>query len=599
MKLTDYVVQSLVDAGIKHAFVVTGGASIHLLHSLDGNPAIEYICPHHEQSGAMAADAAARVTGRIGCAIATSGPGATNMITGIAGAWFDSVPVIYITGQVTTFRMKGESGVRQFGFQETEILPMARPITKYCAQLQAPENIRYELEKAVYMATSGRPGPVLLDLPDDLQRADIDPETLEGFVPETDAVAAPPPSLRDEVNAIIALLADAKRPVLVYGWGVRLAGADALAVELAERLGIPVLTSWGGRDLVDANQVHFAGTFGTHGTRSGNFAVQNSDLVIAVGARLSTRETGSPLSSFAREARLVVVDIDPAELGKFPAFDKRVDLAIACDAKYFMEAFLRETNIGPNGDISPWIRQIDDWKSRYPVCDDRARAEDTVNPYALVETLSEMCPPEISIFSDTGCCIAWLMQGFKVKRGQRIYHDYNNTAMGWALPAAIGGSLALGKTPVVCFVGDGSFMMNLQELATVAHLGLPVKIILINNGGYAMVRQTEKQWLDGHHVGTSVASGLGFPDFCSLADSFTIPSMRVEHAADVAETLGKALSDVGPVLVEIVMPQHHDVAPQSKFGYPIEDADPLLPRSEFLAQMHVAPMPKSVEPLDE
>src|ERR1043166_1450968 len=263
MKLSDYVADFLSRQGIGHAFVISGGASIHLLHSVANHPKIQHVCPHHEQAAAMAADAYARVTGNLGCAISTSGPGATNLITGIAGAWFDSVSVLYLTGQVTTFRMKGETGVRQLGFQETEIIPMARPITKYAVQLLDKTRIRYELEKAIHIAKSGRPGPVLIDIPDDLQREMIETEKLEGFTPDEKAASVPAPN-DQEITRALALIAKAKRPVLVLGWGVRLAGAVEKALKLAERLGFPILTSWGAKDMVPGDHGLLAGTFGPH-----------------------------------------------------------------------------------------------------------------------------------------------------------------------------------------------------------------------------------------------------------------------------------------------------------------------------------------------
>ncbi len=598
MKLSDYVVDFLVRNGIRHAFIVSGGASIHLLHSLHNNPGIEYICPHHEQAGAMAAEAYSRVGGGIGCAIATSGPGATNMITGIAGAWFDSVPALYITGQVTTFRMKGDSAVRQFGFQETEILPMVKPITKYCAQLLDARDIRKELEKALYMAKSGRQGPVLIDIPDDLQRTMIETADLAGFVPDAAEKKSAPAVDPDDIAQVLAMMQSAKRPVLIFGWGVRLAGASEIARDLAERTGIPVLTSWAARDILPAGNAGFVGTFGTHGTRAGNFAVQNADLVIAIGARLSTRETGSPLSSWAREAETVIVDLDAAELGKFEQFGKPLDLAIEADAGDFIRALQSRANELALPDIAPWKARITGWQETYPVCTDAARADARIDPYALMQRLSDAAPEGMHIFSDTGCAVAWLMQGFDVKPGQRLYHDFNNTAMGWALPAAMAGSLALGRAPVLCVVGDGSLMMNLQELATIAYLKLPLRIVLLNNRGYAMVRQTEGQWLGGVNAGTSAETGLGFPDFAALARSCGIETFSLKASADTGDILKAAFAHDGPVFIDVEIDEHHGVYPQSKFGYPIEDSEPLLPREEFLASMIVAPMPKSLEPID-
>lgn len=590
VKLSDYVVEFLAKKGVRHVFIVAGGASIHILHSLDSNTDIMPVCTHHEQAGAMAADAYARVTGNVGCAVATSGPGATNMITGIAGAWFDSIPVIYITGQVTSFRLKGDSGVRQFGFQETDIIPMVAPITKYCVQIHDPSEIRYELEKAFQIATTGRPGPILIDIPDDFQRSLIETNELDGY----SAVRSPPlePS-KEQIEKLFSLLENAKRPTLIFGHGVRIAHAEDKAVSLIERLGIPVLTSWGAKDLLPADHPLNAGVFGTHGTRAGNFTVQNSDLVITIGARLSTRETGSPLSSWAREAKTVVVDIDPAELKKFTSFNRPVDLPIQADAGATIDALLStENRTLPNQ--GEWLDVIKDWQIRYPICSDADRRSEDVNPYALMEAFSETTPQDAYIFADTGCAVTWLMQGFRVRSSQRIFHDFNNTAMGWALPAALAGALATNK-PIICLVGDGSFMMNLQELATIVRHDLPVKIILIDNDGYAMIRQTELQWLGGVNVGSSTDSGLGFPDFSTLARSFGIPSQSIFKNKDARRVLRKAFSQSGPAFVHIKIGSNGNVVPLVAFGYPIEDSEPHLPRKEFLANMIVDPMPKSLE----
>lgn len=590
MKLSDYVVDFIASQGVRHAFVVSGGASIHLLHSLNSRPGIEPICPHHEQSGAMAADAYSRVSGNLGCAIGTSGPGATNLITGIAGAWFDSIPVLYIAGQVTTFRLKGDSGVRQYGFQETEIIPMVRPITKYCVQIRDHGQIRYELEKAVHIARSGRPGPVLIDLPDDLQRAEIETETLVGYQPEKEGNLSPGD---DQIDDVLMMLGKAERPIMILGNGVRLAGAAEDARNLAERWSIPVLTTWGAKDILPSDHPQNVGTFGTHGTRAGNFAMQNSDFVLSIGARLSTRETGSPLTDWARAATIAIVDIDPAELGKFQAFDRPVELTIVADAAETIATLLAR-NTTATGDLTGWREKISQWQHRYPVVPHDAHDAKDVHPYALIDMLSTAAPKDLQIFIDTGCSIAWLMQAFRVSEKQRTYHDFNNTAMGWGLPAAIGGALALGSQ-TLCVTGDGSLMMNVQEFATIAHHKLPVKTIIIDNRGYSMVRQTEEQWLDGVNVGTSDDSGLGFPDWVALTQSFGLETHSVRHNADLAEALNELFATDGPAVLHVDINHAHRVTPQVAFGHGIEDAEPFLPREEFLSQMIIEPLPRSRE----
>lgn len=596
MKLSDFVAAFLASKGIRHAFIISGGASIHLLHSISDQVDIAAICPHHEQAAAMSADAYARVTGGLGCAIGTSGPGATNMITGIAGAWFDSVPVIYISGQVATYRMKKDTGVRQLGFQETDILPMVEPVTKYAVMIKDPAQIAYELEKATYIAISGRPGPVLIDIPDDLQRQIIDVESLPRFSAPPPSNAPVPAPRASEIARLLDLVADSERPVLVIGWGVRLSGGVDTLRRVMRYLGIPVLTSWAAKDTLAEIDPLNAGTFGTHGTRAGNFAIQNSDLVIAVGARLSTHETGTPMNSWAREAKIVVVDIDATELRKFPSFGKPIDLPIHSDAA----VFLMQLEIALKGwkapSIAAWRARIADWQLRYPV-ERQGPAAETVDPYGLMKKLAAAMPQDEQVFIDTGCSIAWAMQAFPVRLGQRLYHDFNNTAMGWALPAAIGGSLALDNKPVTCICGDGSLMMNVQELATIQRHKLPVRLFVINNDGYSMVQQTQDQWLGGQYIGTSQEGGLAFPDFAILAKAFSIPCITVEREADIVAALSRAYAVTGPVMLDIRIPRNERVTPQSRFGYPIEDGEPLLPRAEFHANMIVSPLPKSQEQL--
>ena len=350
--------------------------------------------------------------------------------------------------------------------------------------------------------------------------------------------------------------------------------------------------------MIEEDDPLLAGTFGTHGVRAGNFAVQNADLVLAIGARLSTHETGTPMTSWARGAKTIVVDIDAAELRKFEAFGKNLDHAICADAREFLQVLNRRLINWERPSWQAWRDQIRVWQKSYPIPHDSVRAGGTINPYALVKALAETLPDDEHIFIDTGCSIAWMMQGFSVRKGQRLYHDFNNTAMGWALPAAIGGALGLEKRPVTCISGDGSLMMNLQELATIQRHRLPIRIFVLNNAGYSMVQQTQEQWLGGHYVGTSYEGGLSFPDFGLLAQAFSIPYLLLERGVDVENVLKAAMRENGPVLIDVRIPRTERVIPQAKFGYPIEDAEPLLPRLEFLKNMIVAPLPKSLEPIE-
>lgn len=592
MKLSDIVARFLVKQNIKHAFVLSGGASLHLIHSIAEAEGIEFVCPQHEQAGAMAADAYARMSGGLGCAVATSGPGATNLITGICCSYYDSVPVLFLTGQVATFRAKGDTGVRQMGFQETDTVDICRSITKYAVLVRDPYRVVYELEKAVEIARSGRPGPVLVDIPDDLQRMDVDTTKLLKYRSKRKAQEKrTPPKL---VQRCLKAIQGARRPVLVYGWGIHLAGAEAEALELARLTRVPVAMTWAALDLLPNDDPLAIGGFGTHGVRHANFAVQNADLVVSIGSRLDTKATGSPPSTFAREAVLIMVDIDPAEIGKFKRLGRRVDIGIRADAGAFVRAMVDQARGRRFPDFSEWMERIHAWKARYPSCLPEFAKEPTVNPYWLIKRLSSMLREGEIIFSDTGCAVAWMMQAFEFKARQRFIHAFNNTPMGYGLPGSIGASFAKPGQRIVLVTGDGSLQISIYELATVIRHRLPIKILLLNNRGHAMVRQTQDMWLDGNHYATSIEGGLAFPDFAAVARAYGFRTDTLTLNADIDSKLAAALDCDGPSLLNIEINPDHRVLPQVKFGRPNEDADPLLDRSEFLSNMLIKPVPVSL-----
>lgn len=592
MKLSDYVADFLSRQGIRHVFAVSGGASLHLIHSLADHPDIDYVCPQHEQGGAMMADAYARTTGGLGAAVATSGPGATNMITGICSSYYDSVPVIYLTGQVASFRNKADTGVRQIGFQETDVVGMCRPVTKYAAGLERPDRIRYELEKAVHIARTGRPGPVLIDIPDDFQRAQIDPAGLEPFIPEVPSPASA--GLAAQVETIAGMLARAERPVVILGWGVRLAGAEREALAVIGRLGAPVLPTWAMLDFLSGDHPLLGGSFGTHGTRYGNFTLQNADLVLSVGSRLDTHGVGSPFSDFARGAGKIVVDIDPAELSKFDRFGLTVDVPVAADARDFLSSLNARLEQGFQGaDLTYWWERIRAWRRNYPIVCPEYEKQNALNPYVFVDSLSEAACPDDVVLVDTGCSVAWMSQAFRFKAGQRYFHAFNNTPMGYALPGAIGASLALGGRRVLCVTGDGGLQMNLQELGTAIRHDLPVKIFLLNNHGYSMIQQTQDQWLGAVYHASSVEGGLAFPDFIKVAEAYGYRTHTIETNEQARREVAGILAEPGPAFINVEIRPEERVIPQVKFGRPIEDPEPLLSREEFFRNMIVEPVEAS------
>jgi len=578
MKVSDYIAEFIAAQGIGHVFGITGGASIHMLHSVAKHPKLKLVPLHHEQACAMAADGYARING-LGCAIATSGPGATNMLTGIAGAYFDSIPVIYITGQVVRSRFRGSTGVRQLGFQETDIVSMVKPITKRSTQILDAEDVPQSLDFALRVALHGRPGPVLLDIPDDLQREEIDQR-------EAGKIYSKRPAKKEEWSEqLLALIRNAERPVMILGHGVRLAGAEQEALRLAERLSMPICPTWGAMDIVPNCHPLFIGGFGINGSRAGNYAVQNSDCLLVIGSRLSTRETGTPTSSFARYAKIIMVDIDCLELGKFSALGKHIDLEIHEDAMVFCKSLGAVLGSAHNFSYQMWQSHIHTWKNEYPPGTYRQKRSGYIDPYDLMDCLSDCLDEDDIIVCDTGNAVAWAMQGLCIRAGQRFIHDFNNTAMGWALPAAIGAAYASTRR-VVCIVGDGSIMMNLQELANIK--GLDIKIILINNMGYSMVRQTQEEWLGSDYVATSLEGGLNFPLFTpQLSDAFFIPSCRAANDDSLKEALKYVLDSPGPRICEVLVSSEARVWPKLVYGRPIEDQAPLLPRGEFESNMFI------------
>jgi acetolactate synthase-1/2/3 large subunit len=582
IKLSEFVAQYLVDIGVDAVFAVSGGASLHLIHAIGDNPNIKYITPHHEQAAAMAADGYARTKkNTVGVAIATSGPGATNLITGMCCSYYDSVPVLFLTGQVSTFRMVGETGVRQIGFQETPIVEICKSITKYAVTISNPKKILFELQKAVHFAKSGRPGPVLIDIPDDLQRTIIDTEDLVEFIP---------PQLKKEnaeamdrqTKNILDLILAAQKPILVGGWGLHLSGEEKRFLEFAEALNIPIVLTWGGADLVSYKHALYVGTFGSHGMRSANFTIQNADLVISLGSRLDTKSTGTPVNSFSKGSKKIIVDVDDFELKKFEKFGLTVDLLINDDLRNFFNYFNFEELRKYRKDYSSWNKSIDNWKLKSIEFDGKFRELiPGLNPYSFVEKLSASIKNDARIFVDTGCSIAWMMQAGKFNGESRVFHDFNNTAMGWALPAAIGSYFANSEGQIICVVGDGSLMMTLHELATLKHHKIPLQIFLMNNSGYSMIKQTQDQWLDSKYYASSHEGGLSFPNYAALAQAFDLRYRELSTEDMLNDCLQNAHVHAGPTLYNVIISSSASVIPQVKFGHPNEDMEPLLPRDEF------------------
>jgi Thiamine pyrophosphate-requiring enzymes [acetolactate synthase, pyruvate dehydrogenase (cytochrome), glyoxylate carboligase, phosphonopyruvate decarboxylase] len=590
MKLSDYVIDFLARRGVTRVFGMSGGAAVHLFDSADRHPDLHYVCSQHEQSAALSADGYARVSGRMGVAITTSGPGATNLLTGTCCSYFDSVPTLMITGQVATHRLKGDRDIRQMGFQETDVTSIFAPVTKYAAQVRDPLHIRRHLEEAWYWAFEGRPGSVLIDLPDDLQREDVDPDALEGFTPPSSPSAA---DLEAQLVRLDEMVATARRPLLVLGGGLSTPRIGVVLDELIDRLGFPVALTWAAVDLVAADHPLRVGPFGVYGPRAGNFAVQNADLLVCLGTRLSQNVTGGMLATFAREARIVMVDAAKGELSKFQG--RGIDVALPIQARLdaMVPAWLARLDPPTQRpDLADWRRQIAHWRQALP--DDRPppapAAAGYVDAYDFVDRLSTVLPEGEPIFVDTGGNLTWTCNGLRIKRGQRLMSAWNNTPMGYALPAAIGAAVAPGVDQVTCIIGDGGLMICLAELATLVHRQLPIKVLVFNNHGHGIQKQTLETWLNGHYVGVDGPSGLAFPPIGAVAKAIGLPVIDIAASDRIEAALHEAYAMPGPVLCNVEINPAQKLYPVVKFGASLEDQIPLLDPDVIAGEMLVTPV---------
>lgn len=594
MKVSDFIADFLAKQGIRHVFVVTGGAALHLIDSVARHPDIEYISPLHEQAAAMAADAYARVTGNMGAAISTTGPGLVNLMTGVSCLYYDSLPSIFISGEVATFRLnKNVPGVRQLGFQEAPHLDLMRPITKYAVMVEDPSRIRYELEKCVYLAKEGRPGPVFIDIPDNVQRMEINPDELEGFSPPV--VKKDLSVLERQIDEALSLLAKAKRPVLVLGTAVRLAKVEAEAKALFQKLNIPVGLTWAVLNMIPGNHPMNIGGFGIAATRRGNFAIQNADLIFSIGSRLDTHATGSPTNTFAREAKKIVVEIDASELAKFEKQDMKIDVPILADVRDFFDVLKTKMDKVLVQDISEWRNKILEWRRKYPSCPPEFREQkEYVNPYYFLEVLSEETRDDDIIIPDCGGNLIQTFQGYSVKGRQKLFSAFNNSPMGYSLAGSIGACFAADKKAIICIIGDGGLQVNIQELGTIAHHHLPIKIFLFNNHGYGIIQQTQDDWLESRYYATRPETGVPDPDYVKIVEAYGIKTVTVKNHEDLREKVRDALSYDGPILCNLEFNPNQRIYPMLKYGRPIEDPNPLLPREEFLKEMIVKPLAVSL-----
>lgn len=600
--MTDYVIDFLVKQEIGHVFGLTGGAVVHLFDSVDKHPGIQPIFCHHEQAAALAAATYARVRNGFGAAIVTTGPGGTNAITGVTSAWQDSIPCFFISGQSRKEHTTHGKPLRQLGTQELDIVSIVKPITKYAAMVEEPSRIRYHLEKAAFLAKESRPGPVWVDIPVNFQWISIDPDRLPGFdASEIGQYNASPQTVTEWCQYCYALLAEAKRPLFLVGYGTRLAHAEKEFRRLVEALQVPFVSSYTASDIVPTDHSLYTGRAGVSGQRGANLAVQNCDLLICVGSHLSIGLTGTLFDAFAREAKIVMVDIDKEEL----TFETvRVDFPIRCDAKVFLEEMLRLTSEAQLDVPAWWREKCLKYKAYNAVPQEWREQKEYVNPYVFVDILSdELDENDVVVIDGTGTVFYTGFQAFKVKERQRLVSSTGIAAMGTGLPESIGACLANGGRRTVCLCGDGSMQLNIQELQTIVHHSFNIKIFVFNNGGYLAIRYTQEQFLGANYVGSCESGGVSLPDYQKVSQAYGIKAIRIHNHQELLEKLRWTLNETGPVLCEIMISRQQQVIPRQGFveradgtfsPRPLEDMYPYLDRKEFLENMIVDPWPGSI-----
>ncbi len=562
LRVSDYIARHLASIGVRSVFLLSGGGMMHLLDAVSRVPEIRYFCNHHEQASAMAAEGYARQTGTLGVCYATSGPGGTNTLTGIVGAYQDSSPLLVLTGQskrLQTIQGSKIDGLRQFGVFEVDIVPIVKSVTKAAIFLDDPQRVRYELERAVHLATTGRPGPVLIDVPLDVQGALVDPDTLRGY----DGAGEAPPAMGaapEAVRDVLARLGAAKRPLIVAGHGLRASGSVAAFRAILPKLGIPVVTTSLALDALPYDHPLFIGHPGPKGDRAGNFAVQTADVLLFLGSSLHISTTGYELDQFAPDADKIQVEMDPAVLARE---DVGVSLKLQAGAGEFIaaaDAQLSEN--GPLSSASAWLDQCRVWKEKYAVRNEAHTPNPgKINYYTLLDTLGELLLGDATLVTDAGSAYYVTGQAFRVKEHQRVLVSGALGAMGYALPASIGAASADPNLTVLCLTGDGSLQTNIQELQTVRHYGLNIKLVVVSNDGYQSIRNTQSSFFDGHLAGASRGSGVSIPPLRKIADAYGLPYFCCDTEDDLSRVLAELLATPGPALCEVWTREDQQILP--------------------------------------
>lgn len=596
IRVVDFIASFISDElKVKDVFMLTGAGSMHLTDGVICNPKLRAICVHHEQSASMALEAYARANENFAVGYFSTGPAATNALTGLGGAWQDSVPCLFISGQVKRSETQiaaGVDGLRQFGVQELNIIPVVSSLCKYAVHLTDPRMVRYELEKLVAIAKEGRPGPVWLEVPMDVQAASIDPYTLPSYHSEY----IKPDASTADVTYVVDLLARAKRPVIVAGRGVRLAGGLKALEDLSISLSIPVVTPYLGIDNLRHDLDVYIGKTGVKGDRPANFAMQNSDLIIAIGTSLHVSVVGYEYGQFARAAKKVVVDIDKSPHQKKTI---KIDRLIHSDAKTFLESLQNQIAIrGLNSESNAWLKQCVSWKKKYPVClPEYEYTQGAINIYSFIDRLSKLSEANDFFVSDAGSAFYAVSQAVQLtKPNQRYIPSSAMATMGYSLPAAIGVSVATGNGRVLAVTGDGSLQQNIQEIQTLLHYQLPVKLFVLNNDGYLSIRASQKNYFKERYIGEGPRSGVTMPDTLKICEAYGMPAARVSNLNELDAAIKIALETPGPYVLDVITPPEQLIIPTvsskvnadgSMSSRPLEDMAPFLGREEYLSNLFI------------
>jgi len=589
MKLSDYVMEFLKTKGVKTVFMLPGGGCMHLVDSLGKNKDMEYICCLHEQAASIAAESYAQNTNELGAALVTTGPGGTNTITGLTAAWIDSTPVMFISGQVKRSDLMGTSGVRQMGSQEVDIVSLVKPITKFAQTVLDPATIRYTLEKAYHLAMTGRRGPVWIDIPLDVQAMDVDAEAMTGYLSEE--------SLQQieglKIDEIVSLLKHAKRPLLLAGNGVKLAGCEEQLRTFIKNTQIPVLLTWKSIDMLDYQHPQYFGCPGGMGHRYANFILQNADLLIVMGSRLDSSLTAFNHERFAPGAKKIMIDIDCAEIRKMKM---KLDVQIAADVKDVLNQLNKR-------DCQPEAKALNTWqsycrtiKAKYPaITPEMENEREFVNAHVFINELcQQLTPTDIIVPESSGGAGEITYQAFEVKAGQKIKNAAGLGSMGFGLPYALGACIANNRRRTILINGDGAFQLNIQELATVAQHKLPIKIFIWENGGYASIMGTQRNYFAGNYVGANKESNLCMPDIGKIAAAYGLKTSRIEKPENLGAQIAAVLSMDGPVLCEVRVSPMETASPRtqamklpdgSMISKPLEDMWPYLSEAELKENM--------------